>query len=963
MRHPIKIIILWLTCSLCSAQDLDFKILIDNFQSPYTVYKFDSIFKNSRKELYSYLNTINENNEKFYDNWSQNKQKYLFLLDSILIPDEEFDIVLLLVSQLEKIEKKNRPFDTTYVIDLLNIRAEYLKQRGEKISSRAIREEAIELLKSQNPMDHYRLAKTLFFYQFLFTESEPQKTIDILHEAESSLLKMDAPNDLLERKIYTEIQKYYNYRGYRMEAQQYFEKIWSPYLVNGKYEFKSLSEEADFLYESMLFYRFTGDNSNIEEIKNKAWKFYQNHGKNPDFPRISIAGVYSTYGDNIVNDNPSKALLAYEQALQINTQPDSYHLQYLFNIAKAQLYMGNPDRALEVIEKVIPIAKLNNDTRLAFFYAMKGNIYLVNKNIDQAVVFFNQMMNEVNQNSNSIDLASTAPMNLTPSERFNELFMLLTMAERVNDNFPNHHSTPTVCFNLYSGALKIMAFNLDNNTPNEFLLNTLGKIISGLYENYIKNNALRLPIDEMIITTEQLNAGYLWEKFKANHSDFSLIDSSLLRREEKLRANIISLKKSNDENKDQLVFEQEVLLQDLEKEKKKRFPGYAKFSDFHFDLDTFINQIPENLIVLRYALYGDAYYLYTINNGAINFQQIGLAEQVNDQAESLYELIRTPFSDLDSLKAHSIQLASLILPKDIQDNLSVLIIPDGILNYIPYDLLISEDDYLISNYYISYAVSLALCKPFSIEKKLLKIALFAPSYSDSSPANDDLISMRSEDYDLEGTKSEVSKINDVVKSDLFLEDVATKQLFKAIAHQYDVLHLSMHSFINEEDPDLSLLAFADIEEDDELYLNELYGMNLNAELAVLSACNTGIGPDKSGSGIVSLNRAFQYAGVPSIISSLWSVPDKATSEIMTSMYHHFVQSDSKSSALRKAKLEFINKNEHSPLIHPFYWAGFVIHGSNDAIVFKNSYGWIGYLGVGLFLILGIVYWVRRRLNA
>ena len=92
-------------------------------------------------------------------------------------------------------------------------------------------------------------------------------------------------------------------------------------------------------------------------------------------------------------------------------------------------------------------------------------------------------------------------------------------------------------------------------------------------------------------------------------------------------------------------------------------------------------------------------------------------------------------------------------------------------------------------------------------------------------------------------------------------------------------------------------------------------------MVVLSACETGIGKLQRGEGIISLARAFAYAGAKSIVTSLWSVNDQKTKDLMLLFYKNLRKGKSKSEALREAKLSFIAKNDN-PNAHPFFWAGF-----------------------------------------
>src|SRR5690606_19071616 len=122
--------------------------------------------------------------------------------------------------------------------------------------------------------------------------------------------------------------------------------------------------------------------------------------------------------------------------------------------------------------------------------------------------------------------------------------------------------------------------------------------------------------------------------------------------------------------------------------------------------------------------------------------------------------------------------------------------------------------------------------------------------------------------------------------------------------------------LNDEDPELSNLMFSDSEQDYEMYISELYGLNFSADLAVLSACNTGIGGFKDGGNLVSMHHAFTIAGIPATIASLWHAPDHSTKEIMVAFYQNLQKGTDKATALRQAKLSYLANTTDENLQHP-----------------------------------------------
>ena len=175
--------------------------------------------------------------------------------------------------------------------------------------------------------------------------------------------------------------------------------------------------------------------------------------------------------------------------------------------------------------------------------------------------------------------------------------------------------------------------------------------------------------------------------------------------------------------------------------------------------------------------------------------------------------------------------------------------------------------------------------------------------------------------------------------------ILTKRNFNKKAPAYGVLHLSTHASSGDY-VKASNLSFYD----DTMFLNEFYSLDLNTNLVVLSACETAIGEFQRGEGIVSLARGFFYAGVESIVTTLWKLDDKSSLELMPAFYGNMKAGMTKDVALQKAKLNFLNNNQDFRA-HPLYWASFVPVGNMEILEISpqktNFWVWI-LLGLAIF---------------
>jgi len=211
---------------------------------------------------------------------------------------------------------------------------------------------------------------------------------------------------------------------------------------------------------------------------------------------------------------------------------------------------------------------------------------------------------------------------------------------------------------------------------------------------------------------------------------------------------------------------------------------------------------------------------------------------------------------------------------------------------------------------------------------------------------------------LPSARENVRKIAEIFSGKAFVSQEASKDNFMEKFNSFQILHFAMHGLVNNENPLYSQLVFtpqSDSTYEHLLNAADLYNMKLNADLAVLSACNTGYGEIKRGEGVMSLSRAFTYAGCPSLIMSLWSVPDVQTSKLMLKFFQNIKEGKRKDVALQEAKLDYL-QNSTEKTAHPLYWAGFIPNGDMNALIINESWSLMNYRFQGLiaFMFLGFI---------
>ena len=300
---------------------------------------------------------------------------------------------------------------------------------------------------------------------------------------------------------------------------------------------------------------------------------------------------------------------------------------------------------------------------------------------------------------------------------------------------------------------------------------------------------------------------------------------------------------------------------------------------------------------------------------------------------------------------------------------SIIIIPDGQLDYLPFEVLLTDSvdpyhpyknlPFFIRKASIQYAFSpRSLLEdtdfPFSRNPSY---AGFAPSYANGESVTPVSLS-RSRYSPLTHNRREIEEVGEMMEGQLYLGNAATKTAFQEDIGRQRIVHLAMHAFVDDHNPLASGLVFASDDSTQEaeiLRAYEIYALELSTELVVLSACQTGIGKQQRGEGMMSLARAFRYAGCPSIVTSLWQANDPTTQKLMVSFFQYLKSGNTKAEALQKAKLDFLN---HATIVeaHPFHWAPFVLIGEDDPVQRGSGLPYWAYvvLGIGgLIMVIGL----------
>ncbi len=393
--------------------------------------------------------------------------------------------------------------------------------------------------------------------------------------------------------------------------------------------------------------------------------------------------------------------------------------------------------------------------------------------------------------------------------------------------------------------------------------------------------------------------------------------------------------------------------------------------------------------LIEYFIAGPELYIFEISRGAFRCRKDTIDGSMIKDLELVRDFL-TRHSVRDTVQdAHLAFIESatelhrrLIPPSGEFRNL--IIVPEGRLSYLPFDILISGPvsdfdgrydrvPFLIRSHTLryGYSASLLIRQGRRSPAKPGHFLGFAPGYlspegrQETPEAYREIKVPRSTLIPLPESIEEVNAIEALLGGEAYTGTDASEGRFKRLAGESHIIHLATHAFLDDRDPLKSTLVFAENPREDEdgfLKVYELYDMDLEARMVVLSACNTGIGEMLGGEGFMSLARAFYYAGVPNIVLTLWTVSDHQSHQLMLSFYEQLRRGRRAEVSLQKAKLEYLDSSNPGEQ-HPRYWAGYILLGNPGSLVFPHTCRWIMILtGSVILVILAVLLGIRPGRN-
>ncbi len=692
-----------------------------------------------------------------------------------------------------------------------------------------------------------------------------------------------------------------------------------------------------------------------------------------------------------------KALAIMEKRLSL-THP--YVVNEYINIGHIYEDMKQYDKALNFYRNAI-VKYENHDFRatnlIAQTYRQMANVFSKKNELDSALIHIGKGMEDVAFDFEYKNKEEMNPaLNLVQAE-MDFLDLLEVKGEVLEKRFLGNKQKIDLDNSLRTLELAIeliekMRRSYQSETSRQDLNKRVAPVFQIAVRVAFRLNELtgdQLYLLKALNFSEKSKASILWQNMNEN---FALENAGIPKGE------IIELENLGFEIKDltEKIFEANASerdplqnkLFDLKLKYENQIASLEKFNPAYFELKYAVPSLiskefidkksNEQTALVEYFYDDNNMYTFVISNGELHGYQQPYSDKIEESIQYLrdYKIANSAKNALTENEKYISQLnflyQQLIQPieKELDDLTQLIIVPHGVLNYLPFEMLAQKSEqkdfrqlpYLLRSYDVQYAWSLAFLEKNNNEQRNYKFDFvgFAPSFSNQILAESNMSSSfaaRANLSELNFTESEILTANEFFEGNVFSGNDATEYSFNQFASDSKIIHLATHAFANDQQPMKSGFLFSyqkDMLEDGYLNAYEIYNMKLPAELTVMSACNTGFGQLAEGEGVISLGRAFSYAGCRSVVMSLWMANDQSTAKLMKRFYENLAQGNRKDVALKNAKIQYLESAD--PLTaHPYFWAGMVAIGDMDVISSEGgSWFWIlgfGLLGVLLFFIV------------
>lgn len=491
--------------------------------------------------------------------------------------------------------------------------------------------------------------------------------------------------------------------------------------------------------------------------------------------------------------------------------------------------------------------------------------------------------------------------------------------------------------------------------------------------------------EQYVIDLVSLHESGIYNRIRSrldkSEARFASLPAQLIQKEKTLKQAIANAL-NGDGTHDQLM---QTYLQSVENWNKFldqlriQYPQYYKmrYGSIFKSISEIQHALPANTTVIRYFFVDKELLAYVVDKEQKQLFRLradGLEKNIisllkfSTEARQTGDLLHTLYNQLWLPVSRNIKTGK------------VIIIPDGILYKLNFEILTPSKinrleelakASLLSTHTISYQYSLFLLDQQDVSSRIENsYVAFVPGFSDeiketykhsrdSLDYDNSYLSLLPQPF----TISLATKTQDLFGGNTYLYGESTLSSFKNNAGQHKIIYIGTHAEADNLHPEFSKLIFAkntkSKDENNYLYLFDIYNCDLRSNLSVLTACETGVPGYEDGEGMISLAHAFNYAGSESIVMGLWKIDEKTSAVIMELFYKNLVKGMPKDEALRKAKLDYLGKAGGRTLSLQ-YWSGLVLIGNTTPITVDKKVTWPWFAAAGLVLLVAGAYYINRK---
>jgi len=766
---------------------------------------------------------------------------------------------------------------------------------------------------------------------YLFTfHSTRSRTYSLMGKLQESLLEFKKAESVLisNPDVYagylnSNIMQIYIQMDSLDAAKKYMAKTWSQYNEKSG---GNLDDYSHFLgLDGSLDFNLELYSSGLPKLK----KAIQIRDSIFDEPEYYITTIYETLGlTYCAMDSVDQAYRAYITADSIarllfgdgHESTISYNINHAKCLYSHQQYLQGEQLLKDMIEEIgiDPISYQNIDWSVV---VMQPQV------LSLLAAYLEFQIDKVRRTSNEEHkayLVKAVDNYIEYMERYIGFF----------DSFSSHLNIDKEYFETLAGAIDVMSDFENSDSYSAFIFKCIQKsktLISRMVLNDVSMDHYKGVPDTIV--QQELNL-----RSKLNMTAKQLMD-----------------KASGPSSSEDPFLSLEREYRGLQQQIQDQYPSYYNLKyDFSVPaLSEIQSSLPEQSLYMDYFIADDFVILVTVNAHEYSINKLAVdAVTLQDLITALHDAILDVTSN--SWEQYARQLYILLVEPlgiQIEEYRQIILCPDGPLYELPMELCMDES--VIIPRPIMYVISAndVIPKKTKSEAEEVRILGFAPSFTHLK---------KSRILPQPFSRSLAENIQSRFEADIYFDQHASESKFKSLATDYPVLHISTHGILNEDDPLSShLLLYEDSLNDGRLTLNELYGMQLKSNLAILNACSTSQGKFRKGAGMNSLASGFQFAGCSNLTTSLWPVDEQSNSKILTYLYDHLIVGDSPYSALVDAKKQYL-VSAPPELRHPYYWAGITMIGIQDPIVSSGFSAICKVLFGGILLLILSLFVVRKR---